>query len=382
MIAQFFWYQSGPNTVKYMCMKKLLLLFCAPLAAYGADLTIELQNPPSTGRVEILFFDSPNAFDDLRAPVKSVEIPATGQPLYSIHGIPPGEYALMVHHDENSNGDLDKNFIGIPREPVGFANGYRPKGPPAYSRARLIVSDGPLQTVPVELNRPLGERGRIGIGIGAIVRSSPYRGSDGGTLMPIPAITYTGNRLQIFGPRAQFGLIQNDGFRVAAVAEYRSAAYKESDSPVLRGMGDRDATLMAGALFQADLPAGMDMSLTIKHDALDQIGGSEASLFLDRSFLIGTVRLTPKAGVNWTDARLSNHDFGVPVSKAIPGRAAYDTGDTLSIETGINLLAELTENWWIAASLNVEFLSDSVQNSPIIETDMLLKGFLAIQYVF
>ena len=32
----------------------------------------------------------------------------------------PGEYALMVHHDENSNGGLDKNFIGIPREPGRF----------------------------------------------------------------------------------------------------------------------------------------------------------------------------------------------------------------------------------------------------------------------
>jgi outer membrane protein len=363
-------------------MKILALFLCTALAAYSADLSVELQNPPSTGTVEILLFDSPDTFGDLRAPAKSVRVPATGQSVYRITGVPPGDYALMVHHDENSNGGLDKNFIGIPREPVGFANGYSPKGPPAYSRARLTVADGTARTIPVELSRPLGERGRLGAGLGAIVRSSPYRGSDGGTFMPIPAITYTGNRLQIFGPRAQFGLLEAGPLQFAAVAQYRPAAYKEDDSTILAGMGDREATLMAGGELKADLPAGMDLSLNVLHDVLDQIGGSEASLFLDRSFQLGTVRLTPRTGINWTAARLANHDYGVPDSKAAFERPAYDTGDTLSAETGISALAELTENWWIAASLGVEFLSDEVKDSPLVEDSFLFKGFLAVQYVF
>ena len=34
-------------------------------------------------------------------------------------GIEPGTYAVSVFHDENSNGKLDTNFLGIPREGVG-----------------------------------------------------------------------------------------------------------------------------------------------------------------------------------------------------------------------------------------------------------------------
>jgi len=34
-------------------------------------------------------------------------------------GIQPGTYAVAVFHDENSNGRLDANFLGIPREGVG-----------------------------------------------------------------------------------------------------------------------------------------------------------------------------------------------------------------------------------------------------------------------
>jgi uncharacterized protein (DUF2141 family) len=33
--------------------------------------------------------------------------------------IEPGTYAVSVFHDENSNGKLDTNFLGIPREGVG-----------------------------------------------------------------------------------------------------------------------------------------------------------------------------------------------------------------------------------------------------------------------
>jgi len=279
--------QSEPKTVKNVRMKILAALLCTGAAVYGAELNVELINPPSTGTVEVLLFDSPNSFSDLREPVRSVRIPADGRSRFMLPDVAPGEYALMVLHDENNNERIDKNFIGIPREPVGFANGYSPKGPPAYSRARLTISENESLTETVELSRPLGERGRIGAGLGAIVRSSPYRGADGGTFMPIPAITYTGDRLQVFGPQAQFGVIRNEAIQVALAAQYRPAAYKEDDSAFLTGMSDRDDTLMAGASVEADLPAGLDVSIDLLHDMLDQIGGSEAALFLSRTFQAG-----------------------------------------------------------------------------------------------
>ena len=94
-------------------MKITALILLAGATVYGADMTIELQNPPATGMVEVLFFDSPDAFDRLSEPAQSFRIPATGQRVYRIAGITPGNYALMVHHDENSNEQVDKNFIGI-----------------------------------------------------------------------------------------------------------------------------------------------------------------------------------------------------------------------------------------------------------------------------
>lgn len=41
--------------------------------------------------------------------------------------IEPGRYALAVYHDLNANDVMDKNFVGIPREPYGFSRDFRPK---------------------------------------------------------------------------------------------------------------------------------------------------------------------------------------------------------------------------------------------------------------
>jgi uncharacterized protein (DUF2141 family) len=37
-------------------------------------------------------------------------------------GLAPGAYAVAVVHDENGNGRLDKNFVGIPSEGYGVSN--------------------------------------------------------------------------------------------------------------------------------------------------------------------------------------------------------------------------------------------------------------------
>jgi uncharacterized protein (DUF2141 family) len=41
--------------------------------------------------------------------------------------LPPGRYAATVLHDENDNGKMDMNFMGIPREGYGVTNNPKPR---------------------------------------------------------------------------------------------------------------------------------------------------------------------------------------------------------------------------------------------------------------
>ena len=53
-------------------------------------------------------------------------------------GVAPGRYAVSVFHDENSNGKMDTNFIGIPREGVGASNNAKGHLGPQDSMTQLF----------------------------------------------------------------------------------------------------------------------------------------------------------------------------------------------------------------------------------------------------
>jgi len=60
--------------------------------------------------------------------------------------IPFDTYAISIYHDLNENGELDSNFIGIPKEPIGFSNNYFPKfGPPKFKKAAIDLNQKELE---------------------------------------------------------------------------------------------------------------------------------------------------------------------------------------------------------------------------------------------
>ncbi len=353
--------------IRNLCI--VMSAFC--LSTRAAEVSVEL--PPGTeGKVTVVLFDSANTFGDFRDPVRVERFDVDGELMLRITGVVPGEYALVAYLDENGNDLLDENFIGIPREPLGFSNGYRPKGPPSYSRARFELTEGEARHFDIDLYRPLGKRGRIGVGVGVIARSSPYRDSDSSVVQAIPAITYIGERIQVFGPVAQLSLFSGEQLRLAATARYRLGAYEEDDSPVLEGLGDREDTLMAGLALQLELPAGIDLALRYDHDVLDEIGGGASQLALDKSFQWRAVRLSPRCGLNWLSEDLANHDYGT---------LEYQPGDSVSFEAGLGTFIEINRDWRILLNLDVEILPDEVTDSPIVSEDYVVKGFAAITYL-
>jgi uncharacterized protein (DUF2141 family) len=79
----------------------------------------------STGTVDCALFDAPLGFpiEVLRSAtnVMVIKVRQT-QARCDFADMPPGTYALAVIHDENSNGTLDTNWLGIPTEGYGFSN--------------------------------------------------------------------------------------------------------------------------------------------------------------------------------------------------------------------------------------------------------------------
>ena len=74
--------------------------------------------------------------------------PAAPEVRLVVEGLAPGSYAVSVIHDENGNRRLDKNFVGIPTEGVGFSHNPRVTfGPPAFARASFDATREATQTI-------------------------------------------------------------------------------------------------------------------------------------------------------------------------------------------------------------------------------------------
>jgi uncharacterized protein (DUF2141 family) len=139
---------------------KAVGLAAALVAAFGAFAQTPAPTPAENvihveisslrndkGQVLCALFSSADAFPKkadraaARITAKIVERKA----VCDFTGVAPGTYAVSVVHDENSNGKLDTNFIGMPREGVGASNDAKGHmGPPKFGAASFRYQGGRL----------------------------------------------------------------------------------------------------------------------------------------------------------------------------------------------------------------------------------------------
>ena len=97
------------------------------------------------GVVGALVFTSPagwpeNVSRSFRGESTSID-PGRRDATVVIQHVPPGDYGIVVLHDENRNMKLDRNLFGFPKEGFGFSNNpHIGLGPPPYAKAVMRIS--------------------------------------------------------------------------------------------------------------------------------------------------------------------------------------------------------------------------------------------------
>ena len=361
----------------WMCMWA-----CGAGRAAGGEVFVRVENPPTNGMVVAWLFDSADAFADLRDPLATRMQPAGEESEIRFERLAPGRYAVLVYHDRNANGALDQNYLGIPKEPLGFSQRYWARGAPAFSAAAMEVAEGERVPVDIQLREVFPRKGLIGVGAGVLMKSSPYRGSDSVRVQGIPAITYIGQRFQILGPFAQVGLVSWPRIRLAATARYRLGAYDESDSDELDGMGDRKDSLFGGLALQSPLAWGLRVSAGYEHDLLDRVGGGSGRLAIRRGFQLGRFSVSPSLGINWLTSELARHEYGVRESEALDERPAYRPGPAVNVEPGLGVSAEFFGGWRFMVNGSVEILAKELRDSPLVDESVVYRLFASVSRMF
>lgn len=91
-------------------------------------------------------FLGPEPFHSMKVETRSVS------EIETVVHLPAGEYAIAVFQDLNANGDLDKNFIGYPKEPFGFSRNFVPRiSKPSWEDASFKLES--LRRLEIEMIR-------------------------------------------------------------------------------------------------------------------------------------------------------------------------------------------------------------------------------------
>ncbi len=132
----------------------LLPLFACLAAAFtfsseadaGEPITVTISNVRAAkGDLLVGLYDSKRNF--AKRPLRQspkIRLTSSGTVRATIPNVPPGTYAIVVLHDVNKNGKLDKSPVGMPKEPFGFSNNPPiPRGMPAYSACTFTMGTSP-----------------------------------------------------------------------------------------------------------------------------------------------------------------------------------------------------------------------------------------------
>lgn len=122
----------------------LLSLFINPLhstpAAPKVNLTVDVQDIQSKkGTLFVALFKPGKDFPQGK-PFEGKKSAIDGKRTQVTFSVEPGDYAVAVYHDENNNGQMDKRMFGIPKEPYGFSQNFRPTvSAPKFSDCQFTV---------------------------------------------------------------------------------------------------------------------------------------------------------------------------------------------------------------------------------------------------
>ena len=112
---------------------------------FAAELAIDVHGVRSgDGRVYLAVHGAATkeTFPSGEALVEGLRAPAqAGTVRFVVQDLAPGRYALSAFHDENDNGELDTNLLGVPSEGYGFGNEASAAfGPPSFEAAAVDVN--------------------------------------------------------------------------------------------------------------------------------------------------------------------------------------------------------------------------------------------------
>lgn len=111
----------------------------------GANITVTVDNVKNDKGKVVFALHTKDTFMKGNGIMNAESEIKEGKVTITFESVQPGEYAIMVLHDENSNNRMDYRENGMPLESYGMSNNVMSFGPPVYDDAKFKVENENLE---------------------------------------------------------------------------------------------------------------------------------------------------------------------------------------------------------------------------------------------
>ena len=125
------------------------LILSSGLLAAGNTLDITVKGVrDDQGMVRAGIYNSAETFPKEGKAMARTATPAkAGSVALQFTDLPPGKYAVILYHDENNDGQMDKRFGMIPIEGYGLSNNIKASGKPSFDQCAFEIPAIRSQTI-------------------------------------------------------------------------------------------------------------------------------------------------------------------------------------------------------------------------------------------
>ena len=135
--------------VKFILFLFLVIFASLKVSAHGRILVTGVEH--NEGYIDVKIYTDKESFLKEDQATETIRKKASkGHTIIPLSKVHEGTIAIVVYHDEDSNGELKTGLFWRPKEGFAFSNNYTPKGPPKFKKAAIVLVHG--ETVIIELN--------------------------------------------------------------------------------------------------------------------------------------------------------------------------------------------------------------------------------------
>lgn len=222
------------------------------------------------------------------------------------------------------------------------------------------------------------------LGMAYSVTQNPYAGTANSTLV-YPYLTsfehsaFTDNWLLIRGENFGLRVVTEKQWEYGLIARVQTLGPGVANNDQLVGIGERGWALESGPLIgwrgsPVNIQFRSYWDLPNRHSGTTSELEFSLPLKFPRGFFVPAIKLTHLS------KDYSGHYFSVSAQESTPQRPAYQPGAANNLWAGFALGYELAPRWLLKTSIGVEFLDDTIVDSPIVSRDRQWSASLGLAY--